>query len=313
MSVRELVVLGTASQVPTRDRSHHAALLRWDDEAVLFDPGEGTQRQLTLAGVAASSITRILLTHLHGDHCLGLPGVVQRMALDGARRPVDLYYPAEGEEYVDRLLGASVVKQLPDVRRHPVATDGLVDDPGAFAVHAMALDHTVPAVGWRLVEPDGRRMLPERLAQNGITGADVGRLQREGRLAVDDREVRLEDVSEPRRGQVVAFVMDTRRCEAAVRLAEGADLLVCESTFLSDEEDLAAAYGHLTARQAALVARDAGARRLVLTHFSQRHPDVDDYRREAEQVFTDVHAARDLDRVPVPRRRAAVDTGAESP
>ncbi|MGN6611934.1 MAG: ribonuclease Z [Angustibacter sp.] len=302
MSVRELVVLGTASQVPTRDRSHHAALLRWDDEAVLFDPGEGTQRQLTLAGVTASSITRICLTHLHGDHCLGLPGVVQRMALDGVRRPVDLYYPAAGEEYVDRLLGASMVRELPEVRRHPVASDGVVDDRGAFALHAMALDHTVPAVGWRLVEPDGRRMLPEQLAQKGIRGLDVGRLQREGRLATADGEVSLAEVSEVRAGQVVAFVMDTRRCEAAARLAVGADLLVCESTFLSDESDLAAAYGHLTAAQAAEIAWDAGVRQLVLTHFSQRHPDVGDYQREAEQVFADVHAARDLDRVPVPRR-----------
>ncbi len=97
--------------------------------------------------------------------------------------------------------------------------------------------------------------------------------------------------------------MDTRRCDAVVRLAERADLLVCESTFLSEEGDVAAAYGHLTAAQAAEIARDAGARRLVLTHFSQRHPDVEDYQREAEKVFADVHAARDLDRVPVPRRR----------
>lgn len=305
MSVRELVVLGTASQVPTRERSHHAALLRWDDEAVLFDPGEGTQRQLTLAGVSASSITRICLTHLHGDHCLGLPGVVQRMALDGVRRPVDLYFPAAGAEYVERLLAASMVKELPEVRRHPVSSDGLVDDRGAFSLHALALDHTVPAVGWRLVEPDGRRMLRERLAQKGISGPDVGRLQREGRLRTASGEVTLADVSVPRPGQVVAFVMDTRRCEAAVQLAEGADLLVCESTFLSAEEDLADAYGHLTAAQAAQIALDAGARRLVLTHFSQRHPDVDDYQREAAAAFPDVHAARDLDRVPVPRRRDA--------
>lgn len=303
MSVRELVVLGTASQVPTRDRSHHAALLRWDDEAVLFDPGEGTQRQLTLAGVAASSITRICLTHLHGDHCLGLPGVVQRMALDGVRRPVDLYFPAAGAEYVERLLGASMVAGLPEVRRHPVVSDGLVDDHGGFALHAMALDHTVPAIGWRLVEPDSRRMLPERLSHKGVHGPDVGRLQRAGHVRTAAGEVTLDDVSVPRAGQVVAFVMDTRRCDAAVRLADGADLLVCESTFLAGESDLAADYGHLTATQAAQLARDAGVRRLVLTHFSQRHPDVDAFQREAAKVFADVHAARDLDRVPVPRRR----------
>jgi ribonuclease Z len=225
------------------------------------------------------------------------------MAFDGVRRPVELYYPAVGEEYVDRLLGASMVKQQPEVRRHPVSSDGLVDDQGAFSLHAMALDHTVSAVGWRLVEPDGVRMLPEALADNGVSGPDVGRLQREGRLRTASREVTLAEVSVPRPGQVVAFVMDTRRCAAAVQLAEGADLLVCESTFLSDESDLADDYGHLTARQAAQIALDAGVRRLVLTHFSQRHPDVGDYLREAAAVFPDVHAARDLDRVAVPRRQ----------
>jgi ribonuclease Z len=98
VSVRELVVLGTSAQVPTRTRAHHGALLRWDDEAILFDPGEGTQRQLSLAGVSPSSITRICLTHLHGDHCLGLPGVLQRLALDDLERPVHLYFPASGLE-----------------------------------------------------------------------------------------------------------------------------------------------------------------------------------------------------------------------
>ncbi|HEX2052454.1 MAG TPA: MBL fold metallo-hydrolase, partial [Actinomycetota bacterium] len=99
MPMRELVVLGTAGQVPTRQRNLNGYLLRWDDEGLLFDPGEGTQRQMLYAGVKSSSISRILLTHFHGDHCLGLPGVVQRLALDGAARRVRLYYSAQGEEY----------------------------------------------------------------------------------------------------------------------------------------------------------------------------------------------------------------------
>ncbi len=303
MSVRELVVLGTASQVPTRARAHHAALLLWDDEAVLFDPGEGTQRQLTLAGVSASRITRICITHLHGDHCLGLPGILQRMALDGVQREVDVYYPAAGEEYVERLVNASVAHRLPPIRRHPVTQDGLVDTGSRFSIHARALDHTIPAVGWRLVEPDGVRMRRDLLAAQGITGPDVRRIMADGVLPVDGRVVRLADVSDPRPGQVFAFVMDTRACAAAVELARGADLLVCESTFLSPESELAAAYGHLTARQAAEIARDARARSLVLTHYSQRHPDEQVFANEAAEVFGEVHAARDLDRVPVPRRR----------
>lgn len=303
MSVRELVVLGTASQVPTRLRAHHGALLRWDDEGILLDPGEGTQRQLSLAGVPVSAITRILITHLHGDHCLGLPGVVQRMALDGIEHPVDLYFPAAGQEYVDRLLQASVVHRLPEVRQHPVTSDGEVDVGPRFAVHAAALDHPVPTYGWRLVEPTGRRLLPDLLEERGVHGPEVGHLQQQGVLDVGGRSVTLEEVSEPRSGQVFAFVMDTRTCSAAVDLARDADLLVCESTYLAEEADLAAAHGHLTATQAAEIAVEAGARRLVLTHFSQRHPDESLFGEQARAVFADVHAARDLDRITVPSRR----------
>ena len=193
VSVRELVVLGTASQVPTRARSHNAYLLRWDGEGILFDPGEGAQRQLTLAGIAAADITRICVTHFHGDHALGLPGVVQRLSL--------------------------------------------------------------------------------------------------------------EEVSEPRRGQRVAFVMDTRLCPAVSELADGVDLLVIESTFLSPESGLAAESGHLTAAQAARVAADCGVRTLVLTHFSRRYDDPDAFHAEASATYDgNLIIASDLIRVPVPPR-----------
>jgi ribonuclease Z len=306
MSVRELVVLGTASQVPTRTRAHHGALLRWDDEVVLLDPGEGTQRQLTLAGVAAGSITRICITHLHGDHCLGLPGVLQRMSLDRPERPgrpVDLYFPASGQEYVDRLRRASAAFATVEVREHPVAADGPVDTWPALELHARTLDHRIETYGWRLQEPDGRRMLPDALRARGLSGPDVGRLQRAGAVEVDGRRVELSEVSEPRPGQAFAFVMDTRRCAAAVELARDADLLVAESTYLTGEEHLAEEHAHLTARQAALIAAESGARRLVLTHYSQRHTDEESFAEEARAVFADVHAARDLDRFAVPPRR----------
>ncbi|SEQ64248.1 ribonuclease Z [Microlunatus flavus] len=305
MSVRELVALGTSSQVPTRTRSHQAALLRWDDEVVLFDPGEGTQRQLTLAGVPAASISRICVTHLHGDHCLGLPGVLQRIALDGRQKPVDLYFPAAGQPFVDRLRTSSESGPGPDVREHPVGADGAVDRWGGLELSAMALDHRVPAYGWRLVEPDGRRVLRDRLEATGLAGPDVGRLLREGSVEVDGRRVAVEEVTEPRRGQVFAFIMDTRRCAAAVELCRDADLAVLESTYLRTEAELAQAYAHLTAADAAQIAAEAGVRRLVLTHYSSRHPDEQMFADEAREVVPglDVVAARDLDRVPVPKRR----------
>ena len=305
MSPRELVVLGTASQAPTRYRNHNGYLLRWDTEAILFDPGEGTQRQMVLAGVSAPSITRICITHFHGDHCLGLPGVIQRMSLDRVERPVGVYFPASGQPWFERLRTAAIFDDRTPLAVHPVAGAGVAAAGPPLTLRAAPLDHGADTLGWRVEEPDGRRMVPERLAAAGVAGPDVGRLQREGELRVGGRRVTVEEVSEHRPGQAVAFIMDTRMCDAARELAAGADLVVCESTFVTGEEALAESYGHLTAAQAARLAADAGARRLVLTHFSQRHPDEETFLADARPWFGDVVAARDLQLVRVPRRRCA--------
>ncbi len=303
MSLRELVVLGTASQAPTRERNHNGYLLRWDGEGFLFDPGEGTQRQMVHAGVSAGDITRICVTHFHGDHCLGVPGLVQRLSLDRVPHPVIAHYPASGADFFARLRRASAFHETADLREGPVSADGVVATGPFGTLQARRLDHPVEAFGYRLEEPDGRRMLPDRLAAEGVAGPDVSRLQREGRIEVDGRVVVLDDVSEVRHGQRFAFVMDTRLCPAVLDLAHAADLLVIESTFLDADADLAAAYGHLTAGQAARVAAEAGVRRLVLTHFSQRYEDPDDFAAEAARWFGgEVVVAADLLRVPVPRR-----------
>jgi ribonuclease Z len=301
MSPRELVVLGTASQVPTRHRSHNGYLLRWDTEGLLFDPGEGTQRQLLLAGVAPSAITRICITHFHGDHCLGLPGVLQRLSLDRVPHPVHAHYPASGQEYFARLRHPSIFYETATLVEQPVAgASTLVADTPVGRLEARRLDHLVEAYGYRLVEPDGRRMLPERLAAAGISGPRVGELQRAGHLDGVD----LAEVSAVRPGQRFAFIMDTRLCDAVYALAEHADLLVIESTFLDRDAALAREYGHLTARQAGRVAAESGVRRLVLTHFSQRYPEGDGFAAEAAEEFSgDIVVASDLDRIPVPPRR----------
>ncbi len=306
MSNRELVVLGTASQTPTRDRNQNGYLLRWDGEGLLFDPGEGTQRQLLLAGVKASEITRICVTHLHGDHCLGVPGVLQRLSLDRVSHPVDAYYPAANRETFRQLRTAALFHDVVRLREHPVTGAETLTPGPPFLLAAQPLSHAVPAVGYRLAEPDGRRMLPARLAQLGITGADIGRLIQHGQLRTGGRLVSLAEVSEPRPGQRFAFIMDTRLCDAAFALADGADLLVCEATFLQRDAALAREYGHLTARDAGRVAAEAGARVLVLTHFSQRYAHEDGERAAAEAgaVFGgQVVAARDLTVIPVPGRR----------
>ncbi|WP_221352592.1 ribonuclease Z [Streptomyces beigongshangae] len=304
MSVRELVVLGTASQVPTRHRNHNGYLLRWDGEGILFDPGEGTQRQMLRAGVAAHDLHRICVTHFHGDHSLGLAGVIQRINLDRVPHPVSAHYPRSGQRFFDRLRYATAYRETVALTEAPVDADGVLASTASYVLEARRLSHPVESYGYRLVEPDGRRMLPERLAAHGIRGADVGRVQREGALG----DVVLDDVSEVRRGQRFAFVMDTRLCDGVYALAEGCDLLVIESTFLDEDVRLAADHGHLTAGQAAAVARDAGVRHLVLTHFSQRYsgpegPEEFERQARAAGFGGELTVAHDLLRVPVPKRR----------
>lgn len=303
MSIRELIVLGTSSQVPTRHRNHNGYLLRWDGEGLLFDPGEGTQRQMLLAGISASSVTRLCLTHFHGDHCLGVPGILQRLSLDEARHPIPAHFPASGQHYFTRLRHASALHDAVGVDEVPVTTDGPIATGDFGVLEARRLDHSIDTFGYRLVEPDGRRMVPELLAHFGIVGPAIGELQRAGSIQADGRVVHLSEVSEPRRGQHFAFVMDTRLCDAVYALADGVDLLVIEATFLTEDDELATQYGHLTVRQAAQVAAECGVRRLVLTHFSQRYTDMTRHHDEAADVFDgDLVIAEDLARILVPKR-----------
>ncbi len=310
MSAREVIFLGTASQVPTRHRNHNALFLRWDNLGILFDPGEGTQRQLLIAGVAATQITHICITHFHGDHCLGLAALVQRLSLDRVPHPVEIIYPESGQVFFERLRYAAIYHEQATlvprpIRRDPSQPDApiIVAERDSVRLLARPLDHRVECFGYRLQEADGRRMLPDRLKTLGVQGPAIKELLHTGKLTVDGRTINLDEVSEPRPGQSFALVMDTRPCPGAQALAQGVDLLVCESTFTSEHATEAHDYCHMTAAQAATLARDGGVRTLALTHFSQRYTRLDNFVTEAGAIHSDVVVAQDFTRVPVPARR----------
>ncbi|HVO31337.1 MAG TPA: ribonuclease Z, partial [bacterium] len=284
MAAREVIFLGTSSQVPTRSRNHNAFFVRWDDIGVLFDPGEGTQRQMVQIGLSASQITHIAITHFHGDHCLGFAGMVQRISLDRVPHDVEVLYPASGQVFFDRLRRASIFDDHAKIVPKPIAVrpgEIEVTRAGSLRFLARALDHAVECVGYRLQEDDGRRMLQEKLEALRIRGPAVGTLQRDGSIEHEGKTVRVEEVSVDRPGQSLAVTMDTRPCEGARELAKGVDVLVSESTYLSTEAEEARAYAHMTAKDAATLAVEAGARKLALTHFSQRYGSLEAFRAEA--------------------------------
>lgn len=302
MSARKFIALGTASQVPTRERNHNGYCLLWDNQGVLFDPGEGTQRQMIYAGVSVSQITKICITHFHGDHCLGLAGILQRLSLDRVSHTVEIHYPAYGRKYVDHLKNASIYYNNAKIKECPFDKAGVIAKDKHLSLSTLKLDHTVESWGYRLQEADSVTMLPEKLSAYGIKGPAVGQLKTRGYCETPAGRVSLAEVSLPKAGQSFAFVMDTRLCPTAIELARGVDLLVCESTYLASESADAKANGHLTAAQAAGIAKEAGARRLVLTHFSQRYPFAEAFAREARQIHADTIAVQDGDSVELPAR-----------
>jgi ribonuclease Z len=226
-----------------------------------------------------------------------------RLALDQGHLPVPIHYPAGGEEHFRRLRYATEGQEYVDVTARPVDGPGVIHDGPDFALRAVPLRHRVDTVGYRLDEPDRRHFVPARLEALGIDGPDVGRLQDAGSIVVDGRTVTVEEVTEQRPGQSFGYVLDTGWCEGAVELAAGADMLLCESTFLSTEEALADEYGHLTARQAGRLAAEGGVTVLVLTHFSPRYDDDRAFADEAAEEFDgEIVLANDFDRIPLPPR-----------
>jgi ribonuclease Z len=294
MSVRDLTILGCSSQQPTRLRNHGAYLLRWNEEGFLFDPGEGTQRQFIFANVAPTCVTRIFVSHFHGDHCLGLGSMLMRLNLDKVQHPIHCYYPASGKRYFDALRYGTIYHEQIQVVEHPVEGPGLVEDDGRFRIEAFALDHGVQNFAWRITEADQRKFDATKLAAAGIRGPAVRLLQEQGFLDTPAGRVTIDEVSHIRPGDTFSVVIDTRPCRGAEEAARGAKMLLCESTYLENERALARSHRHLTAKQAASIAQKAGAQKLILTHFSARYVNLKPFEEEAREIFPATEVADDF-------------------
>ncbi len=301
MSARDIIILGCSSQQPTRFRNHGAYLVRWNGEGLLFDPGEGTQRQFIFAEVAPPVVNRIFISHFHGDHCLGLGSMLMRLNLDKVTHPIHCYYPASGKRYFDRLRYCCIYKENITVIEHPVHEAGLVDDDGRFRIEAQFLDHGVQNIGWRITEPDSVKFHKEELKKLGLDGPIIRKLETEGKVFWNERWISLDEVSHVRKGDVFAYVVDTRPCKEALKLAKNAKVLICESTYLDEDRVMADEYRHMTAKQAAEIAKEAGVKMLILTHFSARYPNPEILGDEARLTFPNTSVADDLRRFPFPK------------
>jgi len=291
-----VVFLGTAGSWPTSERNVSAVALKRGPEVVLFDCGEGTQRQFQRSSVSYMDVNRIFISHLHGDHFLGLSGLVQTMSMNGRETPLHVVGPSGTRDAVEALVTVGHFKPAFQVKVQEVG-DRAVVACGDYDVRARSMKHNVPALGYALVEGQrpGRFHKAKALELGVPEGPMFGALQRGDDVTLPDgRVVRSADVvGPPRAGRKVVYTGDCVPCEAAVELAQGADVLIHDSTYGPDYAE-AAEYGHSTSAQAAFIAKKAGVRQLVLTHFSARYRDVKPLLDAARAVFPDTEAARDL-------------------
>jgi ribonuclease Z len=296
----DLVFLGTAASAPSPRRGLSALLARRGGERLLFDCGEGTQRQL-MRSVGLSDIDAIYITHLHADHVLGLPGMLKTFNLRERSAPLQVAGP-RGLGHLWKLLRPVIGKLQYDVSVLEIEA-GWEDRRDGYSIEAFVTDHTAPSVGWRLMEDDrpGTFDVEEATRLGVKPGPDFGRLQRGESIELGSGDVvRPEQVvGESRRGRRIVYTGDTRACRSVVDASIEATVLVHEATFCTDEEERARSTGHSTARDAALTAQAAQVDMLVLTHLSSRYT-ARQVREEAREVFPEALTARDFDLVEVP-------------
>jgi ribonuclease Z len=307
-----ITFLGTSAGVPTRARNVSCVALRPPQRAEvwLFDCGEGTQHQLLRSELNISQVTRIFITHMHGDHMLGLMGLLATCGMTAHTRGIDVYGPRPLADYVREVSRRTQFQTNYPLEVHEVEP-GLLFEDDEYTVACAPLKHRLPAFGYRVEEKDRPGHFDvERARELGIpSGPLYGKLKRGESIVLDDgRAFEGSDFCGPDlKGRAVVYCTDTTYCRSAVELARDADLLIHEATFAEVDEGLAIRSLHSTAAMAARVATEAGARRLMLTHFSPRYfpgnqTEPEDLLREARALFPETEMARDFLSVDVERR-----------
>lgn len=297
-----ILFLGTSGSWPTPKRNVSAIAVKRGPEIVLFDCGEGTQRQFMQSSMSFMQVARVFVTHFHGDHFLGIPGLVQSMTMMDRTDPLEMYGPTGMQNLVRKMLTLGHFTPGFDVPVRELASGDRVEFP-EYAVEVLEAEHTVPALSYALVENErtGRFDRERALALGIPEGPLWGRLQDGRTVTVGGQTFSPDQVlGPPRRGRKLVYTGDTMPSGALVKFARGADVLIHDATAETSLEEKANRYGHSTGRQAALVAKDAGVGKLVLTHVSPRYDDTTPILEDATVVFPNTTLAEDFDEIEVP-------------
>jgi ribonuclease Z len=297
----EVTFLGTGSAVPTPKRNHPAVLLKFDREMILFDCGEGTQIQFRKARISPSKLTRLFITHWHGDHVLGIPGLLQTLKLNDYSKTLEVYGPCGTKKYFKKIMETFVGVGKLDIKIHEVSRGKVVDED-KFQIFAEKMDHGAPCLAYRLVEKDRLRIDKKKLGKLKIDKKDLKKLSKLAKgkdVVISGKKLKSKSMTYLEKGNVFAIALDTRVNPNLKKIAKDADVFVCESTFLTERE-LAKEYGHMAVEDVVRVASAAKVGKLYLMHMSQRHElDEKGYLTLARKIFKNTEIARDLMKIEI--------------
>ena len=286
--------------VPTKERNHSGILLSFKGNNILVDCGEGTQRQLKIAKISPSKINKILITHWHGDHVLGLPGLIQTMAASDYDKVLEIYGPKGTKEKFDHMFKAFEFDQNKIEIKIIEIKKGKIFENNDFVLETIELEHGIISLGYNFIEKDRRRIELSKSKKFGLKeGPLLGKLQEGKSITFNNKKIKPNDVSYIVEGKKISFVLDTLVCKNAYLLAKNADLLISEATFKSELEERGEEYNHMTAKQAASIANKSNVKDLVLTHISARYKDGKEVEEDARDVFENVRCAYDFMKIKV--------------
>jgi len=300
----KVIFLGTAGSIPTSKRSLPAILIKRKGEQIMFDCGEGVQRQMIMAGASFHKEMKVFVTHMHGDHVLGLPGLMQTMALLDRNKPLEVYGPPGIKNFVQCLRETVQFALTFSIEVHEIHDAGIICEEPEYTVQAVWANHVIPNLAYALVEkPRPGKFYPEKARALGVPKGPLwSQLQRGKEIKLPNgKNVKPEDVmGPPRPGRKIVYTGDTRPFEGLADFAADADLLIHDATLDDELAEKAYKDGHSTPSQAAEDAKNSRAKRLVLTHISARYEDPRVLLKQARKIFKNTQVAEDLMTIEIP-------------
>jgi len=298
----KLQFLGTSGSVPTEKRGMPAIYIQDSGQRMLFDCGEGTQRQMRIAKIPFMKLDKIFISHFHADHCLGLGGLIQTMDLFKRTNKLEIYGPKGVQDVIEKIITTGhFVLEGYDLEINEIKPKGVkqVYADKDVKVSCVGLDHSVPCLGFSFEEQEKREFLKSKAIKLGVPeGPLFSRLQAGESVTIDKQLIKPDQVlGKPVKGKKITYISDSRPCAGAVELAMGSDILIHDSTFSHDLQESALEGKHTTAKEAAQIAKRAKVKQLYLTHISQRYTKPEELVKEARQVFPNTKIASDFDLV----------------